>query len=189
MKAYKLTDQHDQTYSGCQWGESITHKTIGEGGLCGPGWIHFYKNPLLAVFLNPIHANFDPATMHLWEGTAKGNIKGDRGLKWGCTQFTTLKQVEIPLITETQKIAFGILCAQKVYPLWKSKDKNRKWNTWAKNWLNGTDRSRAACEAACEAASGAASRAASGSACEAASRAANCKILNLNRIAKEAMKY
>lgn len=56
MKAYKLTDENHQTRNETQWGENITHYTNGEGELCGPGWLHYYNDPLLAVLLNPVHA-------------------------------------------------------------------------------------------------------------------------------------
>ena len=57
MKLYKLTDEKMQTYNGFQWVLGETHETNGEGNLCGPGWLHAYTDPLLAILLNPIHAN------------------------------------------------------------------------------------------------------------------------------------
>jgi hypothetical protein len=50
LKVYKLTNENFQTFGGCQWGENITHITSGEGDLCGPGWLHYYDNPLLAAW-------------------------------------------------------------------------------------------------------------------------------------------
>ena len=98
MKLYKLTDENDQTFGGCQWGENVTIKTSGTGELCGPGWTHWYTHPLLAVFLNPIHGYFDLKTAHLWEG--KGTIgKTDCKLKVGCTSGTTLKRIPLPIVT------------------------------------------------------------------------------------------
>ena len=60
MKTYHLTDEHDRTYGGCQWGENVIHPTSGEGSLCGPGWTHWTADPLLAVFLNPIQGEYRP---------------------------------------------------------------------------------------------------------------------------------
>ena len=57
MKGYKLTNQEMQTHNGFQWELGEWQETSGEGGLCGPGWLHYYSDPLLAVLLNPIHAD------------------------------------------------------------------------------------------------------------------------------------
>ena len=40
-----------------------------------------------------------------------------------------IKEIEVPNITLTQKIAFGILCALEVY-------KVEDFVKWANNWLN-----------------------------------------------------
>lgn len=132
MKAYKLTNKDGQSHGGCQWGENVTHKTDGNGELCGPGWLHFYDDPYLAVIFNPIHADF--SNPKLWEAEATGAIKKDNGLKFGTTELTTIKEIPLPEITITQKIKFAILCAKEVYA-------NPTWNKWADNWLSGKDRS------------------------------------------------
>ena len=137
-KYYKLTNENDQTHGGCQWGENVTYKTSGEGGLCGSGWTHWYTHPLLAVMLNPIHGNFDLATAHLWESPDDQVAeKTDHGLKVGCTKGTTARRVPLPEVTLTQKTAFGILCSLEVY-------RDQSYVTWAENWLSGSDRSRQA---------------------------------------------
>lgn len=69
MKLYKLTDAEGRTghgYNLTQWGENVTHGPLsGEGDLCGPGFFHAYTDPLVGLFLNPIHANIkDPL---VWE--------------------------------------------------------------------------------------------------------------------------
>ena len=130
MKLYKLTDSNNCTYNNTKWGENVTHTSSGSGELCGPGWLHAYTNPLLAVLLNPIHANYD--SPNLWE--AEGIIeKNDHGLKVGTTVLTTIKQIPIPEITTTQKVAFGILCVLEAY-------KDKRFTNWANNWLNNIDR-------------------------------------------------
>ena len=62
---YKLTDRDGFTRRGLtgetKWSLGFTLCTSGAGDLCGPGFIHAYTDPLLAVFLNPIHADIlDP---------------------------------------------------------------------------------------------------------------------------------
>jgi hypothetical protein len=134
---YKLTDENDRTYGGCQWGENITHTTSGEGDLCSSGWTHWYTHPLLAVLLNPIHGKFDLKTAHLWKSPPDQIAeKSDKGLKVGCKIGTTLSRVPLPEVTLTQKIAFGILTSLEV-------SKNENYLQWAINWLSGKNRSQA----------------------------------------------
>ena len=169
---YKLTNQDNKTFGGCKWGEGVTHETSGEGGLCGPGWLHAYSNQLLAVFLNPIHAGIlEP---RLWECVGEGECLDDRGLKCGFTRLTTVKEISLPEVTTEQRIAFAILCAMEVCG-------DPEWSTWADNWLRGNDRTETAARAAYWAAdadlvaywAAGAARAAAESACEAASEAAS----------------
>jgi len=157
MKCYKITDENDQTYGGCQWGEGVTHTADGKGGLCSKHWIHAYSHKLIAVVMNPIHGNYGKGK-HLWECEAETG-KNNRGLKFGTTKLTTIKRVWIPIISLNAKTRFGIYCAVEV-----CKDKGFK--KWADNWLSGKDRTEAAARAAWAAAR-AAARAA-----EAAARAA-----------------
>ena len=141
MKAYKLTDENKQTYGGCQWGENVTHEASGHGELCTPGWIHVYDCPIKAILLDPIHANFNPKTMQLWECEVSGNSKDDLGRKLGVQKCTTIKRIPIPNITLEQKIEFTIRCALVVY-------RSVQFINWANNWLSGKDRTRAAAYAA-----------------------------------------
>ena len=131
MKLYKLTDENGQTYNNTQWGVNITHEGTGVGELCGPGWIHAYTDPRLAVLFNPIHAAFSKP--RLWE--AKGKVgKEDRGLKVGCKKLTTLKEIPLPEITNSQRVLFAILCALEVCL-------DGAFIRWANDWLSGVDRS------------------------------------------------
>jgi len=125
---YKITDSNGQTYGGCQWGEGVQHETSGEGYLCGPGWTHWYVNPVLAVMLNPIHGGYDLKTAIMWKGEGSIGID-DFGLKVGCRDGKTLEKIELPSVTINQRIAFGILCAMEVY-------QKPEFIRWAKNWLS-----------------------------------------------------
>jgi len=133
MKLYKLTDSNDRTYGGCQWGENITHETSGQSEICGPGWTHWYSDPWVAVFLNPVHGEFDLKTAHLWEGEGEMVIH-DCELKIGCTKATTLKRIPLPVLTPEQRIEIAIRCVLLVYeePIFVQ---------WAQKWLSGEDRS------------------------------------------------
>ena len=144
MKRYKLTDEYDRTYSGCQWGEGVTHSAPGEGELCTGGWIHVYTHPLLAVLLNPLHRDDDLSAAHLWECKVSGRTKADHELKLGVENCTTVKRIPLPQITLGQKVRFAILCALKVVDKWGLKE----WVEWAKRWLSGEDRTEVAADAA-----------------------------------------
>ena len=152
MKAYKLTDKDDRTYGGCQWGKNVTHKASGKGGLCTSGWIHYYSDPVLALFLDPLHGNFG-ATAHLWEVEVSGETKDDRGLKFGAMELTTVRRLRKKRITTEHRIRFAILCAQEVCH-------GKAWNKWADAWLDGTDRTRVSASATRAAATRAAAAAA-----------------------------
>lgn len=151
---YKLTDQDGYTRrdydNACLWGEDVSHSGTGEGELCGPGYIHAYTHPLLAVLLNPIHAKFH--SPRLWE--AEGKIaKSDRGLKVGCATLKTIREMPLPVVTTEQRVRFAILCAKTVCT-------DAAWLAWASGWLDGTDRTVRAAAAAWAAATWAAEAAA-----------------------------
>jgi hypothetical protein len=165
VKLYKLTDQDGYTRRGekneCLWGEGVSHSGTGEGDLCGPGYIHAYTDPLLAVLLNPIHAAL--RLPRLWE--AEGEVAKDgHGLKVGCVTLTTTRAIALPVITTEQRVRFAILCAKHVC-------KNEAWNAWADGWLSGADRTARAAARAARAARATAARAAR-AAWSAAARAA-----------------
>ena len=135
---YKLTTQEGTTYGGTLWGPGITHSASGPkgGALCSSSYIHAYRDPLLAVLLNPIHADFRNPV--LWE--CEGEVITDDRLKVGCSQLTTVKVIPLPEVTTTQRVRFAILCAMKVFD-------DPEWGAWASGWLSGK-RDKAAVQAA-----------------------------------------
>ena len=138
IKLYKLTDRDGQTRNGTQWGPGVSHSGTGEGELCGPGWIHAYEHPLIAVLMNPIHANFQ--NPRLWEAEGEVGLR-DGHLKCGCKTLTTVREIPLPAITTEMRVRFAILCAKEVCAC-------LSWNAWADRWLSGEDRTQAAAERA-----------------------------------------
>ena len=168
MKLYKLTDKDGWTRNGTLWWPGVSHSGTGEGELCGPGWIHAYEHPLIAVLMNPLHADFK--NPRLWEAQGKITIR-DGQLQCGCQTLTTIREIPLPEITAEMWVRFAILCAKEastagVGEAWKA------WNVWADKWLSGEDRSAAAAAAA---------------AAEAAARAAAAHVQRLVSARAEAM--
>lgn len=110
MKLYKLTDGDGKTWGGTQWGPGVSHSGTGEGELCGPGWIHAYEHPLIAVLMNPIHAGFE--NPRLWEAEGDVGLR-DGQLKCGCATLTTIREITIPEITTEMRVRFAIMCARE----------------------------------------------------------------------------
>ena len=135
---YKLTDRDGQTWGGTQWGPGVSHSGTGKGELCGPGWIHAYEHPLIAVLMNPIHARFK--NPRLWEAEGEVGLRNGQ-LKCGCKTLTTIREIPLPAVTTEMRVRFAILCAKEVCA-------DLPWNAWADRWLSGEDRSEAADAAA-----------------------------------------
>ena len=136
---YKLTTQNLTTHNGFQWTKGIVEYADGSGALCSSGYLHYYHNPLLAAFLNPIHANI--SNPKLWIVKCEGQHLDDTGLKGGCTKMTLLKDIKMIEPTLNNRIAFGILCAMEVY-------KDETFQKWAQAWIDGTDRTEESANAA-----------------------------------------
>ena len=138
---YKLTDAAGQTHDNTQWGPGVRHEATGplDGPLCSSSWIHVYTDPLLAVLLNPIHAQFERP--QCWEVQIDGETKPDHGLKVGARGVTTTREIPLPDVTLDQRVRFGIICALAVYT-------SKAFAQWAHAWLDGSERSEAAAGAA-----------------------------------------
>lgn len=135
---YKLTDQQMQTYDGSQWELGVTKRATGAGNeSCTDGVLHYYSDPLLAVLLNPTHAQIKSPRLFKVECSEK---LGTDGLKYWCKEQMLVKELELPAITITQRVAFAIHCA---YPT-----ASAEWQFWADAWLAGKDRTAATAAAA-----------------------------------------
>ena len=140
---YKLTDANGRTRGGTQWGPGVRHRPdaahAGRGGLCGPGWIHAYPDPLVAVIRDPCDAHLGPSA-RLWE--AEGEVgQTDHGLKIGCLELTTVREIPLPVLTTEQRVRCAIACAAAVY-------QEPSWQAWARAWGTGEERSELAAKQA-----------------------------------------
>jgi len=130
---YKLTEQDLTTYNDTKWVLNEWKETDGFGKLCTGGWLHCYSDPLLAILLNPAHANI--TNPKLFKCEVEGKCLTDHGLKEGWTRMRIIEEVPFPQLSEINKIAFGILCALEV-------NNDEEFVKWAKNWLENKDRSK-----------------------------------------------
>ena len=182
-KLYKLTDEQGRTRAGedneLTWAVGVEHRTAGTGTrLCTADVIHAYEHPLIAVLMNPVHADFDPATMRLF--VAEGEIVArEDQLKCGVHALKIVEEIHVPVLTTEQRVKFAILCAKCVCA-------DVAWNAWADKWLSGENRSEAA--AAWEAAEAAARAEAKATAKAAAKGAAKPAIATKKTAAKAAAK-
>ncbi len=144
MKLYKLTDKDGRTRGATQWGEGVTHVATGNvnQGLCSSGFIHAYEHPFVAVFMNPIHGNFK--NPQLWEAEGEASAR-DGALKCGVRSLTTVRRVDLPVITSDQRVRIAIYCALACR-------RSSEFKKWAVAWLDGSDRSKGAAAAAAAAA-------------------------------------
>lgn len=162
---YKLTNKDLQTHNGFQWELDKWYEIPVEkqgNDLCTESWFHCYNHPLLAVLLNPIHA--DIKNPRLFEVEVEGNSKENCGLKFGFTKMRLIKEMEVPKVTTEQRIKFGILCALEVY-------KEDNFVRWGQDWLSSKDKTKGAAASAADAADAASAASAAYVAAVAASAA------------------
>jgi hypothetical protein len=132
---YKLTDEFGNTKNQTHWAEGTRHEIAKElrdstQPLCSKHYYHAYENPLVAVFMNPSHANFRNPI--LWRATGWVSKRNGQ-LKCGCFTLRTLQQIPLPVLTTNQRIRVAIQCALK-------EPQTESFKSWAKNWLSGVDR-------------------------------------------------
>jgi hypothetical protein len=143
MKRYKLVTQDYRTRAGesneTHWEIGKTIKVRGEGNeLCTDGVLHSYATPLLAVLLNPIHAEIE--NPRLLEVKGSPIVARDWG-KAGHKEITPIAELALPVVTTVQRAAFALLCALRVY-------KEPSFVAWAQGWLRGKDRTQKTANAA-----------------------------------------
>ena len=128
---FKLTDENGRTRNEVQWGPGVSHRAEGEESrLCSAGCIHFYRDPLIAILMNPAHADF--ARPRMWECEVQGEIIHEP-LKSGARQVKTVREIPVMEVTMEQAVRFGVLCALVV-------GCSAAFREWAAKWLSGEDR-------------------------------------------------
>ena len=150
MIGYKLVDQDGYTRRGetgeTLWEVGSTVTPTGTGtGACGPGVLHDYAHPLLAVLLNPIHANIAEPRMLVLEHASAPKTDGLK--RWTTRSVRVLREEPLPAVTTLQRVHWAILVARDSIG-----NRCPTWSAWADRWLSGEDRSWAAAREATAAA-------------------------------------
>ena len=120
-----------RTYKEFQWELGKWYKKTKEENLCSPDWLHFYSDPLVGLFLNPVHIDIE--NPRLFRAEVEGNFIDNNGLNCGYSRARLIEELPVPQISPVQRVRFAIFCVKEVY-------KEKKWNEWADNWLSGKDR-------------------------------------------------
>jgi len=114
MIVYKFTDPDGWTrrhhLNGHNWLKEPVLKTNGEGNLCGPGWIHAYEHPALALFHDMLHSDYLPDAL-FFQCEAVGEIKRDGFLKLGTTKLIVQEQLTIRTVTAVERAKYASYAA------------------------------------------------------------------------------
>lgn len=119
LKGYKLTDQNGYTRRGLtgqtKWEIGTKVRPTGEyqGKPCAPGVLHDYEHPLLAILLNPIHANIDKPLMFVLEHDIEPNTDGLK--RWTTRQVSVISEMSPPVVTITQRVKWAQACAAAAF--------------------------------------------------------------------------
>lgn len=133
MRLYKLTDEHGCTRNNTQWGPGVTHTAKGSGGgLCSDSWIHAYCHPLVAMIMNPIHADIKNPLLWIAEGEP---LKFDAQKKLGCKSLTTIRQITPP------RLGLEFLVHASIEISLDSATVSEQYREWARRWISKEDRS------------------------------------------------
>ena len=131
-KAYKLTDSKGFTQrrraGETLWKVGTTVVPTGSGnGPCGPGVLHAYISPEVAVLGNPIHAEIQDPRLFRVEAE---HWTTDGLKRWTTKPVNVLEELPIPVLTVGERVAW-VIC---LIPSIVTRD-------WAVSWLSGADRS------------------------------------------------
>ena len=88
----------------------------------------FGESPLVAIMLNPWHAQLDLPKMLEFQFSQVALVKDDPRINM------QVREIETPSVTTDQKIVFGLMVLMEVY-------ENESFAEWAEHWICGSDRS------------------------------------------------
>jgi hypothetical protein len=129
MTRYLLTNAEHNTWRGSRVspGRSVI-SSKSEDNVIDRNTDELGESPLVAIMLNPWHAQIDQQKMLELEIGQVEVINNDT-----CINMT-VREASVPSVTTDQKIVFALMVMQEVY-------KNPVFNNWADSWISGSDRS------------------------------------------------
>src|SRR6266478_5417074 len=134
MILYKWVNKDHTTKGGMKWEKGKANKALGiSNELCTSGVLHAYKSKFLASFFGPMHTMQEDSILISVEAS---EIVTEDVTKVG-TKEQTMIRVEEPIsIPIPHRVEIAIRCSLLRF-------KNERYEKWAKNWLDGTDRTKA----------------------------------------------
>ena len=141
-RVYKITDRHNQTRRGTQWGEGVRHTSndlFGDSNFSMEAmYLYSFRTAELATLFAPVHLeHFDG--FRLWE--AKGEIKEIDSTTAKCDSIQTIREIPFPKIDVFTRIVFCLFITLKIF-------KNDVWRAWALSLLLNNDGTQHRWEAA-----------------------------------------
>jgi hypothetical protein len=124
---YLITDEHDKTWRGIQWGPNISHSEENDN-------YHFYvyHSPLVLLFMYPAYEG-DINNPRVWKCQGK-NLTRDEGFRQRFETLTTLEPVEVVWPTPEQRMTFALINTLTV-------NQNKYFSEWAMKYLKKEDQS------------------------------------------------
>ena len=120
-----LTDADGRDWLNREWGPEKTHRTDNENHRP-----HTYADPLTAVLLCPAFEAYVEPRIFKADGTGSG----DDSFRTSWASLTTLEEITPPVVTDEQRITFGVVCALNAVG-------QKEFGRWALDWLRGANRS------------------------------------------------
>lgn len=127
-RAYKLTDQWNQSADGREWGPAVKHKVKLAAG-AGDARILCYATPSLALLLNPQFERYQMPK--IWEAFVDVEaVRGDAIV--ACSEVATTRQVMPPELTGLHHARFAVVCARAAVG---ESALEARFREWADAWL------------------------------------------------------
>ena len=129
MASYLLANAENNTWRGSRIlpGHSV-FSSKADNNIVTRNAFEFGDSPLVAIMLNPWHAELDSPKMLEFQFSQVALVKDDPRINM------QVREIETPSVTTDQKIVFALMVLTEVY-------ENESFMQWAKHWICGSDRS------------------------------------------------
>jgi hypothetical protein len=129
MVKYLLANSDNHTWRGSQiFTDCSSFSSQASYSIVAENASEIGTSPLVAIMLNPWHAQLGETKMLELEFTTGTSIKENPAIK------LNVREVGVPEVTTDQKIIFALMVITEVY-------RHESFTAWARSWINGSDRS------------------------------------------------